>query len=328
MRSKTLFLLVPIIAVLALASLLWRPSLTTVYPSTAPLPAEEPVRIVLVGDVMLDRGVADKVQKQGQNDWRFPFLKIVDDLKTADLLFGNLESQISDKGEKVGSIYSFRARPEAIAGLKFAGFDVLSLANNHAFDYGRAALRDSFERLLDAGLAPVGAGLENQAFAPTVKNVRGTRVAFFALTDQVAPGWEAKENRFGLARVSPKNLARIKQDVGLAKELADVVVVSLHWGQEYQSQASPAQKDLAHELIDAGADVIVGSHPHVVQETEDYRGRWIFYSLGNFVFDQSFSEETMQGLAVIITIQNKRIQKIETRPVKINQFFQPEIITP
>ncbi|PIV45302.1 MAG: hypothetical protein COS25_00520, partial [Candidatus Nealsonbacteria bacterium CG02_land_8_20_14_3_00_37_10] len=104
--------------------------------STLLVGEEQPIKIILVGDIMLDRGVEYMVEKEGKGDFRFPFIKIADYLKGADIVFGNLEGVISDKGIKVGSIYSFRANPKAIEGLIFAGFNVLSLANNHAFDYG------------------------------------------------------------------------------------------------------------------------------------------------------------------------------------------------
>jgi len=102
--------------------------------------------LTAVGDIMLDRGVEYIVERQGDGDWRFPFLKIADLIKKSDIAFGNLEGPISDKGVKVGSIYSFRHSPEVINGLTFAGFDILSVANNHIFDYGREAMEDSFKR--------------------------------------------------------------------------------------------------------------------------------------------------------------------------------------
>ena len=148
-------------------------------PSQTQLPENETITIILVGDIMLDRGVEYMVHKEGGGDFRFPFLKIAEELQKADIIFGNLEGPISDKGTKVGSIYSFRAEPEVIEGLTFAGFDILSVANNHAFDYGREALEDTLKRLNEAGINYIGAGMnEKEAFSPIIKETNGTKIAF------------------------------------------------------------------------------------------------------------------------------------------------------
>ena len=294
-------------------------------PSASPSPiAEKPVQLILVGDIMLDRGVAWQIEKNNA-DYSFPFLKIAEELKKADLVFGNLESQISDQGQKVGSIYSFRAKPEARAGLKSAHFQILSLANNHALDYGRQALTDSLNRLLDGQLSPVGAGLESQAFAPVIKNIRGTKVTFFAYADLGSASWLAKAETPGIAQINEGNLEKIKADIKLAKTLTDFIIVTIHWGDEYAEKANARQILLAHAFVDAGADLVVGSHPHVMQNQEAYQGKLIFYSLGNFVFDQSFSESTMQGGLLRVSIQGKKLLKAVLEKIKINGSFQPEL---
>jgi poly-gamma-glutamate synthesis protein (capsule biosynthesis protein) len=210
--------------------------------------------------------------------------------------------------------------------LEFAGFDVLSLANNHAFDYTAKALQDSQKRLLDAGIAPIGAGNEAQAFSPVIKNVNGTRIAFFAYTDQGPESWQAENETLGIARVSNENLDRIKADIKLAKELADVVIVSLHAGEEYSIEPNSNQTSFSRAFIDAGADLVVGSHPHVVQKSEQYKDKYIFYSLGNFVFDQNFSEKTMEGQLIEVLIEGNKIKQVVAKKIKINSSFQPELI--
>ncbi|MDP3093664.1 MAG: CapA family protein [bacterium] len=303
-----------------------KPAVFDFRASTTPAPEpEKPIILLFAGDIMLDRGVEYMVGKYGENDFSFPFLKISERTRQADLAIANLESQISDKGEKQGSIYSFRAEPGAIEGLKLSGFDILSLANNHSFDYGKEALQDSLNRLIDVGISPLGAGTESQAFSPTIKTVDKTKFAFFAYADESPSSWKAKGESFGIASISKENLERIKQDIKLAKELADLVIVSFHWGEEYAKEPSQHQKDLAKTVIDAGADLVVGSHPHVIQSSETYNGRYIFYSLGNFVFDQGFSEETLEGEILEVTIQDKKIKKVSPTKIKINEFFQPEI---
>ncbi len=293
--------------------------------SLSPSPTEEPIKLVLVGDIMLDRGVTYQIEKQDGNDWKFPFLKIAAEIQTADLAFGNLESQISDKGTKIGSIYSFRADPKTIEGLKFAGFDVLGLANNHSFDYGRQALSDCMSRLIDAGINPVGAGTENQAFAPAIKNIKGTVVAIFVYTDQGLKTWQATKENIGIAMVSQDNLERVEADIILAKKLADIVIVSFHSGQEYQTEPTASQISFGRAFVDAGADVVVYHHSHVIQPEEKYKDGYIFYGLANFIFDQGFSPETMKGKIVEVMIENKKIKQVLAKEIEINKFFQPEL---
>ena len=301
--------------------------------STSKSPEQKTISVFLVGDIMLNRGVEYMIETQGAGDFKFPFLEIADELKGAKLLFGNLEGPISDKGSKVGSIYSFRAMPQTIEGLNFAGFDVLSLANNHAFDYGRAALEDTFLRLKNADINYVGGGFnESEAFSPIIKEINGMKIAFLAYTNLGPETWKAGENNSGIAWTNEDNFEKIKKDIKSAKEKADILIVSLHSGEEYLKTPTQFQIDFSKMTIDAGADLVVGHHPHVVQKNEKYpstssgQAGWIFYSLGNFVFDQGFSEETMEGEILEVVIENKEIKEIIPKEIKINNYFQPEII--
>lgn len=323
---KKLLILILVLSALAGAYFLLKPLVIEIYsvlPSQSPQ-AEKPIKLIFTGDIMLDRGVEYQVQKQGDNDFRFPFLKIAPALENADLIFGNLESQISDKGQNQGSLYSFRADPKAMDGLEFAGFDIVSLANNHAFDYGRQALQDSINRLIEADISPVGAGNESQAFSPTIKTIGQTSIAVFAYS-QGPDAWQATGNSLGIAIISEKNLERIKSDITLAKELADIVIVSLHAGSEYEESPTSEQILFARAFIDAGADLVIGHHGHVIQNSEIYKEKQIFYGLGNFVFDQGFSEETMENEIIEVLIENNKIEKITPKTVKMNAFFQPEL---
>jgi poly-gamma-glutamate synthesis protein (capsule biosynthesis protein) len=282
-----------------------------------------PIVLMFVGDIMLDRGVEYIIEKEG-GDFKFPFLKIAAKIKEADILFGNLESVISDKGENVGSIYSFRADPKTIDGLVFAGFDILSVANNHVFDYGRSAMEDSFNRLKSADINYVGGGFnETEASFPVIKNIKGTKIAFLAYNGVGLEYWSAKKDKSGIAWLDEEKLAN---DIKLAKGLADLVIVSMHFGEEYQSESNSEQKKLARLAIDSGANLVVGHHPHVAQEIEKYDSGHIAYSLGNFIFDQDFSEETKKGILLKIIVQNKRIIRIISAQTEINQYFQPEIL--
>ncbi len=287
------------------------------------LPEEKPITLLLVGDIMLDRGVEYIMEKEG--DWRFPFLKIAENLKGVDVLFGNLEGPISNKGEKVGSIYSFRANPEVIQGLSFAGFDVLSIANNHAFDYGREALEDTFFRLKEAGIDYVGGGFNGgEAYSPIIKEVNGTKIAFLAYTNLGPESWKAVEENSGIAWISENDFEKIKNDIKEAREKTDVLIVSLHAGEEYFLEPTQFQIQFSRAAIEAGANVVVGHHSHVVQGNEKHKEGWIFYSLGNFVFDQGFSEETMKGQAVKVLIENGKIRTAAPMEIEINSYFQPD----
>lgn len=286
---------------------------------------EKSVTLIFVGDIMLDRGVEWAVKKYGNNNWNFPFLKIADDIKKADILFGNLEGPISDKGNKVGSIYSFRDDPKAVEGLAFAGFDIMSIANNHIFDYGREAMEDTFLNLKKDGIEYTGGGFsEKEAHSPIILRIKGTRFAFLAYLGLGSEAWSAKGSSSGIAWLND----RISEDIKLAKEKADLVVVSMHFGQEYQESPDSWQKYFSHLAIDSGADLVIGHHPHVIQPIEEYKGGYIAYSLGNFVFDQGFSKETMEGLLLEVSVSKGKIIKLDSKNVEINDFFQPSVISP
>jgi len=323
---KPIFFIVSAILLALAGFFILQPKIIEFTLKRTPLPEpEKPIELIFVGDIMLDRGVKYMVEKHGDNDFSFPFAKIADEIKNADLAMANLESQISNKGSNAGSVYSFRAPVEAIQGLIFSGIDIVSLANNHAFDYGSQALKDSLERLIDAGISPVGAGNEYQAFSPAIKTVNNTRLAFFAYTDQMPVSLQAKGESFGIAVINKDNLTKIKADIELAKQLTDIVVVSFHWGIEYAEEPSSEQVNLARDMIDAGADLIIGHHPHVVQKYEKYKDGYVFYSLGNFIFDQGFSDETLEGEIAKVVVKNKKITDVFPLKVILNEFFQPEL---
>lgn len=310
---------------LIIASFLIEPRVVEITsPSQVATSAEkEEITIILAGDIILNRGVEDMINEHGDGDFKFPFLKIADYLNEADIVFGNLESVISDKGSKVGSTYSFRADPETIKGLTFAGFDVVSVANNHIFDYGRAAMEDSFSRLKEAGIAFVGGGFnEKEAYAPVIKEINGIKIAFLAYTNLGSPNWAAKEENPGIAWLEKD---RMERDIETAKNQTDLVIVSFHYGNEYQPAANSFQISISQAAIDAGADLVIGHHPHVVQPVRKYNQGYIAYSLGNFIFDQDFSEETMKGLILKVIAQEGEIKDVSPVEIEINQYFQPEI---
>lgn len=287
-----------------------------------PVPQEpKDATLLFVGDIMLSRMV--ELVTRAAGDYRHPFLLLADTLRAADLVFGNLESPISARGAKAGSIYSFRASPYMMEGISFAGFDALSFANNHVWDYGRDAFLDTLEFLGEKNISPVGAGKDYaEAHAPKVLEAGDARVAFLAYTSLLPESLGKPESVPAVAFPDPQ---KVKDDIARAKAQADIVVVSFHWGDEYQTKHNADQEARAHEVIDAGADLVVGHHPHVVQELEQYKNGYIAYSLGNFVFDQKFSEETMKGAMLKVTLKEKTITGAELLPIRINDSLQPDI---
>jgi len=289
-------------------------------------PDNSKVLIYAVGDIMLDRGVKYMIYKYGNGDYKFSFENIAGYFKTADIVFGNLESQISDKGNKIGTINSFRVEPKAIEGLKYAGFSILSIANNHSFDYNTAALEDSFNRLKEASIEYVGGGFnKEEAFRLKIIEKSGIKIGFLAYCSVGAKGWVATDNNTGIAFISEGDMEKIMKDISKAKEQVDVLIVSSHAGEEYQTEQNESQTAMYQAFIDAGADIILGHHPHVIQPVEEYAKGWIAYSLGNFVFDQGFSDETMKGLLLEISIEDKKVKNVLEKEIKMNSHFQPEL---
>lgn len=283
------------------------------------------VRLGFVGDIMLDRAVAGAVATKGKGDYRFPFMRIKPVLENYDILFGNLEGTISDKGSDRGSPYSFRMHPDSIAGLVYAGFDILSLANNHSNDWGKEAFIDTLYRLEDASIAPVGAGLdEAHAYGYQLVTKNGTRIAYLAASE-FNNGLAAQGPFLGIAIADRSALLK---SIAQANKEADVVVVSFHFGEEYQRDPTDFQKRISRAAIDAGADLIVGHHPHVVGSLERYERGLIAYSLGNFVFDQNFSKETMEGALLEVTVEHRAIRDAKLISLSLTSAFQPRLSQP
>ncbi len=277
--------------------------------------------LIFVGDIMLSRSIGRLMVKS--NDWSYPFANVKDFLKRADLTFANFENPMSNRGVLLGSIYSFRADPLAIEGMTTAGFDVVSIANNHIWDYGQDAFEDTRGILNENGITPVGGGDDfNQAHTAVIKDVKGTKIAFLAYTD-LLPKFLGSTN--ARPAVASPSVEQITVDVTRAKQQADIVVTSFHWGEEYQTVHNPKQELLAHAAVDAGADLVIGHHPHVIQDVEKYKNSYIAYSLGNFVFDQNFSEDTSKGLVIRVTVVDKKVTNFEQLITTFNKTFQPSL---
>ncbi len=279
--------------------------------------------LLFTGDIMLDRAVRKSVKKNASGDFSFLFQKIKPAVQKADIAFGNLEGPVSDVGSDIGNLYSFRMPPEALEAIKDAGFDALSLANNHTGDWGRVAFEDTLLRLNTAGILPVGGGYnENNAVNSKPISKNGLRFSFLGFSD-VGPKWlKASKNRSGILIADGSFAKTIKK---MAKK-TDVLIISIHFGEEYKKFSNKRQQMLAKSAIDNGAKIVIGHHPHVTQEVEKYKDGIIAYSLGNFIFDQNFSKETMRGLMLEVVISpDGKIKSFKKRMVKMNEFFQPEL---
>jgi poly-gamma-glutamate synthesis protein (capsule biosynthesis protein) len=233
---------------------------------------------------------------------------------------------ISDKGYmQVYYEIAFEADPASIAGLTYSGIDVISVANNHAFDYSRTAFEDCLARLSAAGIDYIGGGDFEEAYDPKVFDVKGTRIAFlaFTMTGNVSESIMAvREDYPARAGVAWYYTEYADPAVQKAKSMADLVIVSIHFGTEYEAAQNAEQEEAAKHLIDRGADLIIGHHPHVVQPLTSYGGGFIAYSLGNFIFDQS-NEATHRGMVLEVTVRDKRIESVLDKYININNYYQP-----
>lgn len=244
--------------------------------------SKDTIRIVAVGDMCFARGVEQAASKAGPS---YPFERMLSALQQADIAFGNLECALTAHRAAVPKRYNFRASPTWAAKLAKAGFDVVSVANNHSQDFGSRGLADTVTSLTRAGVVPVGGGLTmSEARSPRVVARKGVRVAFLAYLGMFPPVLPILASGPSVAMAEP---ASMRADIAAARKKADVVVVSLHAGVEMVTTPSRRQKSLAAEALRAGADVVLGHHPHVVQPVERHHGKVIFYSLGNFVFNPS-----------------------------------------
>lgn len=286
---------------------------------------EEPskkVTLAFGGDVMLDRGVKSSVDRNFAGDYSRLFEKLTP-LKDADISFVNLEGPVSNTGNNVGSKYSFRMDPKVLDVMRYAGIDIVSFANNHVGDWNKSAFNDTLSRLKQAGIKYTGAGTNKAvAIEPTIIEKNGLKIGFLGFSD-VGPDWvKATDSSSGILIASDPDFENIIKN---ANQKVDILVVSFHWGVEY-ARHNTRQQTLAYKAIENGAELVVGHHPHVIQDTEEYKGALIMYSLGNLIFDQYFSEETMQGLIVETKFSGDKIESYDKKLVKLNSYFQPEEI--
>lgn len=282
------------------------------------------ITIAAVGDMIFDRKVKELIKKEGG---QAPLAVVADRLSKADVAIGNLESTIADSGEKNETKdVTFRGHPAGIEGLKLAGFDALSLANNHMLDYGPEPLEDTVAALDEAGIGHAGAGEnKNAAWKPATIDVDGTKVAYLAFTHVLPAGFLASDSRAGVAS-GKMDLSLIDEAVREAKNTHDYVIVSFHWGVEYEDFANGDQVMKARRVIDAGADMVLAHHPHVIQGVEFYNDKLIAYSLGDFVFDH-YSRKTGEAFILEAELGPHGTSTATAVPVYLDEYGRPEYVT-
>ena len=254
------------------------------------------ITIVFTGDVLLDRGVKPVIEKNSVKDL---FRGVSHHFLNADFVVINLECPITDTATPVNKKYIFRADSKCADGLKQAGVTHCALANNHTMDQGRQGLQSTVHHLESVGIATMGYGLTlKERIAPTLIHKNGINVALFNSCPMRVENWQNIENTPDINQADCSTIA--KEIRNFKDQHADYYVVAiLHWGTEFISTPSLTQRYSAAELVSAGADLIIGHHPHVVQKMEYINGKPVFYSLGNFVFDQKTPDSRKAQMAVL-----------------------------
>lgn len=287
-------------------------------------PGESTASVLAVGDVMVGRGVSSDPDPWGD---------VAGWLQAADLTLGNLEVALVEGGAPrqapMGEAQPIllSASPASAKSLRGAGFDILGLANNHSLDYGVTGLEETVTHLQQAGLMVVGTTTEKGTVRPLYQEVNGVRLAFLAFNAvsdphplQICPpGINCSPQP---VRWDPVEAAAA---IASAKSQADAVIVSMHWGFEYESQPDPGQEKAAKVMLEAGADLIVGHHPHVIQAIALSGNQFTAYSLGNFIFDQGADEVTRQGLALRAFFDREGLRAVQALPVRAG--IRPHLLT-
>lgn len=266
-----------------------------------------------VGDVIFAGKVEGILMENG---FDHPYKELKDLLERADITVANLETPVTTRGTAQQKDYIYRSKPEALAEFKKAGFDLVTIANNHIMDYGEEGLLDTFRHLEKNGIPWVGAGSNaDEAYRHATIEHDGMKIAFLGFSRVLpTPDWFVGKDKPGVAESYSTKLPL--EAIRKAREEADLVVVLAHWGKEREDQPAKEQVDLAHQYIDAGADLVVGSHPHVLQGFEQYKGKWIAYSLGNFIFTTNEVPATWETVVMDAHCSRSRKCSIELSPIK------------
>jgi poly-gamma-glutamate synthesis protein (capsule biosynthesis protein) len=284
-----------------------------------------------VGDIIPGRKVA---MKMAQNGVLYPFRDVAPYVRDADIVYADLECPLSDRYPPPYQGVDFIAPSRTIEGIKLCGIDIVSLANNHSTNFGTGAFTDTLQLLQANGIAYVGGGYNaDEAYRRAVMDVKGVRISFLDY-NSILGSVNATASRPGVAWIDmqpfapddPGDIAMVQEAVRAAKRDSDFVVASFHWSEEYKKIPSASQKKVAHAACDAGADMVIGTHPHCIQSLEWYGDSFIAYSLGNFVFDQMWADYTRQGIILRCRLAGADLVDIEVLPYLIHDYCRPVVL--
>ncbi len=281
--------------------------------------ADKEVSLVFAGDTVLD-DTAGKIIEQGGD----PFSDFADYFAGADIRITNMECVVSTRGQANDKMYTFQAHPRVIPVLQ-KHFDAVTLANNHSGDFGPDAFAQMLSLLKEAGLAQIGGGMNlKQAHTPLVFTRNGWRIAVLSYNEFHPRSFEAG---FDIPGVAWSEDQQVMEDIQTARRIhrADLVIPVMHWGWENERTANPRQRQLAKLMIDAGADAVIGGHPHVTQDVSVYKGKPIVYSVGNFVMKETDNAFQRKGWVLKMYFDKRGVTRFETLPVKIDMEGIPSI---
>jgi len=288
--------------------------------------------LTVAGDIIIGRTVYQQEAKFG--DYTSSFTKVKDLLSAADYTVADAEWTAADGIAYPLQGMSFASPTKSLDGLTYAGIDAVSLANNHSMNGGVLAFEQMLTSLTSRSIGYFGAGKNSaQAHAPYIADIKGIKVAFLGYT--AIPGnFEAGPTTTGNAfiKIAPwypfneASIAQMEIDIKTAKTKADVVIPFFHWSEEYVHTPNEQMRQVAHRAVEAGATMVVASHPHWVQGIEWYKDTLIAYSLGNFVFDQEQTLKTKQGVVLLTEFAGNRLTKASFTPIQIENYYQPHIL--
>jgi poly-gamma-glutamate synthesis protein (capsule biosynthesis protein) len=269
------------------------------------------ISLVFAGDTVLDDDAGRLIARGGD-----PFRDFTADLADADVRIANLECVVATQGAAGRKNYTFRAHPRVLPVLR-RHFDAVTLANNHSGDFGREAFAQMLGLLDRAGLAQAGGGLNlAQAHTPWVVERNGLRLAVLSYNEFMPRRFEADHDAPGVAWSEDE---QVIEDIRRARSVhrADVVIPIMHWGWENERVANARQRQLARRMIEAGADAVIGGHPHVTQDVEHHQGKPIVYSVGNFVMKETDNEHQRQGWLLRMAFDRQGALAVQTLGVRI-----------
>jgi poly-gamma-glutamate capsule biosynthesis protein CapA/YwtB (metallophosphatase superfamily) len=285
--------------------------------------------LVFLGDIEMDRETGKRLRSQGAG---YPFEHIKPEIEDADLTIGNLESPISDEGcPEQGKSCTFRAREETVESLVYAGIDAVTLANNHCLDYGTEALCDTMENLDNAGIRQTGLWYGEDIVNTTIKrpliiDIQGLKIGLLAYTEDVSSQWKANKIRIGPLPLDEKLM---EDDVRKCRDEVDLLIVSIHWRKwpQYTTAPEPGDRKICREILDWGADIIMGHGPHTVHEIEEYRDKLILYSIGNSAME-NHNATSYYSYIVKVDLEGSEISGLTLVPIKRGTYRYVPMGTP